>query len=71
MLPGASTGIGLELAKEFVKNGFDLVVIAENDEIQSAAEQLRGMGANVKAIQQDLARFEGVEDVCSRIAEVA
>jgi len=27
------------------------------------------MGANVRAIQKDLASFEGVEDVCSQISE--
>ena len=68
VVTGASTGIGLELAKEFAKNGFDLVVIAENNEILSAAEQIRALGANVRAIQKDLASFEGVEDVCSQIA---
>jgi short-subunit dehydrogenase len=70
VVTGASSGIGLELAKEFARNGFDLVVIAENNRILTAAEELREWGANVRAIQQDLACYEGVENACSQISEV-
>ncbi|HVW10049.1 MAG TPA: SDR family NAD(P)-dependent oxidoreductase [Bryobacteraceae bacterium] len=69
VVTGASSGIGFELAKEFARHGFDLLVIAENSEIQPAAEQIRMLGANVKTIQQDLARYEGVEEACRQIQE--
>jgi short-subunit dehydrogenase len=69
LVTGASTGIGLELAKEFARNGFDLVMVAENNEILIAADQVRAIGAAVKEIQQDLARYEGVEEVCRQVQE--
>ncbi len=34
LVTGASSGIGLELAKQFAQNGFDLVVVAEDDGIR-------------------------------------
>jgi short-subunit dehydrogenase len=69
VVTGASSGIGLELAKQFATHGFDLLVIAEDDQIEAAAEQLRSLGAQVDAVQADLATFEGVESVCQTISD--
>ncbi|HEX3859405.1 MAG TPA: SDR family NAD(P)-dependent oxidoreductase, partial [Pseudolabrys sp.] len=44
VVTGASTGIGLELAKQCAKNGFDLIVAANEDEINDAADVLRREG---------------------------
>jgi uncharacterized protein len=33
LVTGASSGIGLELARQFVQNGFDVVITAENEEL--------------------------------------
>lgn len=57
---GASSGIGLELARQFAEHGYDLIVAAEDDEINSAAAQLSD-GAAVEAVQVDLATADGVE----------
>lgn len=40
VVTGASSGIGLELAKQFAKNGFDLLVVAEDEAINGAATEL-------------------------------
>jgi short-subunit dehydrogenase len=61
VVTGASTGIGLELAKQCVQHGFDLVIAADEPEIQNAAGELRKLGAGVEAIQADLATLEGVD----------
>ncbi len=61
MVTGASTGIGLELAKCSARNGYDLVIAADEPEIERAADTLRGLGATVKAVQSDLATTEGVD----------
>jgi short-subunit dehydrogenase len=44
VVTGASTGIGLELARECVKNEFDLLIAANEPEIESAADELRREG---------------------------
>lgn len=60
VVTGASTGIGLELAKLCARNGFDLVIAADEPEIRTAAEKLRALGAAVDAVEADLATSDGV-----------
>jgi short-subunit dehydrogenase len=67
VVTGASSGIGLELAKQFATNDYDLIVAAEDDELRSAADALRALGAQVDALQVDLARDAGVEELYARI----
>ncbi len=61
IVTGASTGIGLELARCCADDGFDLLIAADEPEIEQAAASLRADGANVEAVQADLATSEGVE----------
>ena len=61
VVTGASTGIGLELARECAKNGFDLLIAANEPEINTAADSLRREGGTVEALQADLATPEGVD----------
>jgi uncharacterized protein len=68
VVTGASSGIGLELARLFAADGFDLVIAAEDDELQNAADALRiGGGRTVEAVQVDLATPEGVEELVARV----
>ena len=60
LVTGASSGIGLELARQFGENGFDLVVAAEDAGLSAAAEELRGTGAQVQPVQVDLRTPDGV-----------
>jgi short-subunit dehydrogenase len=62
LITGASTGIGYELAIFCAKEGFDLLVVADEPEINDAANQLRNYGVNVDAIEADLATLEGVDE---------
>jgi short-subunit dehydrogenase len=66
VVTGASSGIGLELARLFARGGYDLMVAADDDGI-AAAESLRAEGAKVDAVQVDLATREGTEELCRRI----
>lgn len=63
VVTGASSGIGLELAKRCAREGFDLVIAADEPAIEAAAAQLRDLGATVIAVQADLSTREGVDQL--------
>ena len=59
IVTGASTGIGLELARQAAQNGFDLIIAADESEINAAADELRRYGGSVEAVEADLSTLEG------------
>jgi short-subunit dehydrogenase len=59
VVTGASSGIGFELARCCVENGFDLLVAADEPEIEEAAQRLSVDGAMVEPVEADLATLEG------------
>jgi short-subunit dehydrogenase len=61
IVTGASTGIGFELAKRCAREGYDLLIAADEPEIVQAAASLREAGTQVEAVQADLATTEGVD----------
>lgn len=67
IVTGASTGIGLELARLAATNGYDLLIAADEPAIESAAVELRSHGAHVTAVQADLATLEGVDKLLAAI----
>jgi short-subunit dehydrogenase len=64
---GASSGIGLELAKCCARDGFDLLIAADEPEIFNVADRLRDLGVTVQAIETDLATIEGVDELCGAV----
>ena len=68
VVTGASSGIGLELAKIFATNGFDLVIAAEDAELTVAEQGIAAAGTSVQAVRVDLATAAGVEEL-ARIVE--
>lgn len=66
---GASSGIGLELARQFAQGGFDLIVCAEDSAIHAAASALTVDGCNAIPVQADLSRPEGVEHLWERVIQ--
>lgn len=61
VITGASSGIGLDLARIAADEGYDLVIAADEAEIHRAADQLREGGARVDAVEADLATVDGVD----------
>jgi short-subunit dehydrogenase len=68
VVTGASSGIGYELAKQFTQHGFDVLIAAEDPEIDDAAAMLRRDGTGtVQPIRADLATADGVEQLYQAI----
>ena len=67
VVTGASSGIGLELARCCVHGGYDAVIAADGPEIHDVALGLRASGANIDVVQADLATSDGVDQLYSAI----
>jgi short-subunit dehydrogenase len=66
IVTGASSGIGLGLARECALNGFDLLLAADRS-LASATAELGTSGASIESIEVDLATPEGVENLYAAI----
>ncbi|MEU7847156.1 SDR family NAD(P)-dependent oxidoreductase [Micromonospora parva] len=65
---GASSGIGYELAAQFVEHDFDLIIAAEDEGIEVAAEKLRRDGGpRIWSVRVDLTREQGVTELVAAV----
>jgi uncharacterized protein len=71
VVTGASSGIGFELAKVFAEEGFDLLITAEDAEIEAAQRELNQLTASVECTRLDLSREEEVARLYERIQATA
>lgn len=67
VVTGASSGIGLELARQCLKHGFDVVIASDTDEIQQAATDLGALGGSITVVQADLSTTSGVDTLYDRV----
>lgn len=61
IVTGASTGIGYHLAECAVRDGYDVLIVADEHAVHAAASDLAAIGPQVQAVEADLATFEGVD----------
>lgn len=67
LVTGASSGIGLELARLCAAEGYDLVISAEDGAIEGVATELRGEGGTVTAVAADLREHEAIHTLLDAI----
>src|SRR4051812_30303236 len=60
IVTGASSGIGLELAKLAARDGYDLLLVADTPFVDASAG-LGGPGVSIETVETDLATIEGVD----------
>lgn len=71
LITGASSGIGLELARQCGENGFDLVLCAEDAGIEGVAGALTAAcGVGAYAVRADLRSREGCDQLGRAAAEL-
>lgn len=63
IVTGASTGIGFELATLAAKDGYDLLVVADEPLIKDAAKDIAKFGTTVQPLVADLSTIEGVDSL--------
>ena len=59
--------VGYDLAKQFAKNGYDLIVAAINPSVVEEAEEFKKYGVDAVSFQLDLSTAEGVEQLYKKI----
>ena len=67
VVTGASSGIGLELARLAADHGHDLVIVADQGPLEGAAVSLRSSGVAVEPLAADLATQAGVDAIMALI----
>lgn len=70
LVTGASSGIGLSLAKELAARGYDLAICSAGDRLHRAWESLQETGVQVIEIQADLATREGVTQLWDQLTSI-
>ncbi len=69
VITGASSGIGLELARCAAGDGCDLVIAANEPQIHAAASELGALGVTVEPVEADLGTEHGVAALWERVAQ--
>ena len=70
VITGASAGIGRATATEFARNGYDVALIARNQQrLDTAAAECRQLGVRALPLSADVADFPALEAAASRVEQ--
>ena len=69
VVTGASSGIGLELARLFAGDGYDLVVVADEAAIHDVARELADAGGHIEPVRVDLRDDDAVQHVYDIVSD--
>lgn len=67
IITGASTGIGFELATLAARDGYDLLVVADEPLIEATAADFEQFGTQVRSVQADLSTIDGVDALLAAV----
>ena len=71
VITGGSDGIGLAIAKSFVLQGADVLVIARNqDKLRKTALELSDVGSRVETISCDLSEVDSIAEYADQILRI-
>jgi short-subunit dehydrogenase len=69
LITGASTGIGAVYADRLAKRGYDLILVARNEErLSESAARLKSTGRRIETIVADLTNKEDVQRIAERLS---
>lgn len=68
IVTGASSGIGLEIAKLAAQDGYDLIVAADTPFVE-AGPAFQNLGAGVEEVETDLSTKQGVDQLLAKVGD--
>lgn len=68
VVTGASSGIGLELARLAAQEGYDLIIVADEPQIREVAKEFGKYDVKVEPVEADLSGINGVDQLLSATA---
>ena len=64
LITGASSGIGKDMAKEFAKKGYDLVLVARDEKkLEQTKKELEAYRGKIETISMDLSEEENCKTI--------
>ena len=71
LITGASSGIGKDMAKEFAKKGYDLVLVARDEKkLEQTKKELEAYRGKIETISMDLSEEENCKTIHKKVKNV-